>query len=205
MPQVYYNYFSHATYRGSASGKNVTVPAPLDSFPLLIRGGSIIPTRARPRRSSTLMRYDPFTLTVALDRTGGARGEIYLDDGVSYSHEKGELVWKEFKAFRTSGGMKGTSITATCLGKTKGDEAVDGVSLAKVYQCHNPFAKSMKSVEIEKILVLGLTGEPKKVSLAGGSDKIEWTWKAGSKTQASELVIKKPKAFIAEGWTIDIE
>ena len=59
----------------------MTVPAELHQVPLLIRGGSIVPTRERPRRSSPLMKNDPFTLRVALGNTCSARGELYVDDG----------------------------------------------------------------------------------------------------------------------------
>ncbi len=61
--QVYYDYFSSHIYRGNQ--KNVTVKAELHQIPLFIRGGSIVPTRERPRRSSPLMKLDPFTLRVA--------------------------------------------------------------------------------------------------------------------------------------------
>ncbi|THG94704.1 hypothetical protein EW026_g6814, partial [Hermanssonia centrifuga] len=43
--EVYYDYFTHHAYRGSANGKDVTLPAALHQVPLLIRGGSILPTR----------------------------------------------------------------------------------------------------------------------------------------------------------------
>ena len=55
---MYYDYFSHAVYRGG--NKNVNIKAELHEIPLLLRGGSIVPTRERPRRSSPLMKYDPF-------------------------------------------------------------------------------------------------------------------------------------------------
>ena len=47
-------------YRSTSKGKEITVAAELHQIPLLIRGGSIIPTRERPRRSSPLMKKDPF-------------------------------------------------------------------------------------------------------------------------------------------------
>lgn len=36
--------------------------------PVFIKGGSIVPTKWRARRSSAMMRDDPYTLIVALDR-----------------------------------------------------------------------------------------------------------------------------------------
>ncbi|KAG8982456.1 hypothetical protein FRB93_008113 [Tulasnella sp. JGI-2019a] len=200
--QVYYNYFTRTQYRGSASGKNVTVAAPLEFFPLLIRGGSIIPSRPRPRRSSPLMAHDPFTLTIALDKNGGARGELYLDDGVTYSHERGEFIWKEFKATTQKGSL---SISSTDLAQLKGDVAVDGASLANVYRLDNAFAKDLATVEVERIIVLGLKSKPKKIIVGTAQAELEWKWTAGSNTQASELVIKRPGAHITGSWTINIQ
>lgn len=96
--QPYYDYFNHQIYRSTSKGKNVAISAGLHQIPLLIRGGSIVPTRERPRRSSPLMKKDPFTLRIALDKSSNARGELYIDDGVSYNHEQGQIVWREFKA-----------------------------------------------------------------------------------------------------------
>ena len=44
------------------------------------------------------MKGDPFTLRVALDKDGGARGEVYLDYGEGYAHRDGEVVWRQFEA-----------------------------------------------------------------------------------------------------------
>ncbi|KAG8873007.1 hypothetical protein FRB97_007127 [Tulasnella sp. 331] len=200
--QIYYNYFTHAQYRGSAGGKNITVPAPLEYFPLLIRGGSIVPTRLRPRRSSPLMLHDHFTLTIALDKNGGARGELYLDDGVTYSHERGEFIWKEFKA-ATMGGV--VSISSMDLGQRNGDIAVDGALLANDYKLDNAFANDLAGVKVERIIVLGLKNKPKKVTVGPGRTELEWKWTVGSKTQANELVIKKPKTPITQSWTVNIQ
>src|SRR3954453_8534082 len=97
-PQIYYDYFTNWAYHGSKNGKQVVVPSKLHQIPVLIRGGSILPTRERPRRSSPLMRHDPFTLRIALDKNGKARGELYLDDGETFAHWDGEIVWREFTA-----------------------------------------------------------------------------------------------------------
>lgn len=201
--EIYYDYFTWNTYRGTAKGTNVKVPAPLDRFPLLIRGGSVIPTRERPRRSAPLMRYDPFTLTVALDKTGNARGELYVDDGETYAHEQGNIVWREISAVKT-GKTRSASlkISSVNLVKTHLDEAVDQHSLAGIYTETNPFADRMKSVKVEKISVLGLDSKPKKVAM--GAHELEFVWKDGAKDRASVLTIKNPGARIVSDWSIEI-
>jgi mannosyl-oligosaccharide alpha-1,3-glucosidase len=45
--------------------------------------------RERPRRSTRAQTGDPFTLIVALDSDGAARGQFYHDDGHSFLFEDG--------------------------------------------------------------------------------------------------------------------
>jgi mannosyl-oligosaccharide alpha-1,3-glucosidase len=203
--QVYYEYFNHHIYRGAGKGKNVTVPAPLETVPLLIRGGSILPTRERPRRSSQLMKRDPFTLTVALDTAGSARGELYLDDGESFAHESGQFVWREFVA-GTSG--KTVRVASTDLGSARPTEAVDHVALA-TYDVRNAYAAVAAAIRVEKLVVVGLTRKPSAVKLASGGD-LDWEYTAGvaastgKEGQASRLVVKNPVANIAGDWEVVI-
>ncbi|KAF7798843.1 hypothetical protein EIP86_010069 [Pleurotus ostreatoroseus] len=204
--QVYYDYFTSYIYRGATGGRSVKVPAALHQIPLFIRGGSILPTRERPRRSAPLMKHDPFTLRVALNKAGNARGELYLDDGVSFAHQDGQFVWREFKAEKQG---KTVRISSVDLGSAKPAEAVDGVALAK-YDGSNAFAKSVESVRVEKLVVLGLDRKPSKVQRADGS-ALEWSFTAGSSASdgkegtASILVIKNPVTRIADDWAIVID
>lgn len=62
--EPYYDYFSHTLYQGKGYK---AVPAPLDTIPLLMRGGHIIPRKDRHRRSSSLMKFDPYTLVINLN------------------------------------------------------------------------------------------------------------------------------------------
>ena len=61
------------------------VSATLDEpTPVFQRGGTIIPTLQRVRRSTKIMMNDPYTLIVALDENGAAKGHLYMDDGQSF-------------------------------------------------------------------------------------------------------------------------
>lgn len=199
--KVYYDYFSHQAYRGSPKGNNVTIPAALHQVPLLLRGGSIIPTRERPRRSSPLMKHDPFTLRVALDKDSTARGEVYLDDGVTYDHEGGKLVWRQFVAQKldSKGGIR---ISSKDLATAK----LKTTQLA-VYDPKNKYARSLEDVRVEKIIVLGLATKPSKVSVEGDFDLV-WEYEEGvassdrKQATASVLTIKDPRVSIAHDWTI---
>ncbi|KAF5365000.1 hypothetical protein D9757_011430 [Collybiopsis confluens] len=206
--QVYYDYFTQQIYRGTNKGKHITVPAELHQVPVFIRGGSILPTRERPRRSSPLMKYDPFTLRVALSKSGTARGELYLDDGITYSHQQGELVWREFAAEQPS--RKTTRITNRDLASSKPDTAVDGVDLVK-YDPKNAFAKDIAEVRVEKVVVLGLSSKPGSVKVDGKGTELRWEYIPGAAASekkdgaaASVLIIKDPKVLVTEEWAIVI-
>lgn len=203
---MYYDYFSHHAYRGAAKGKEITVAAALHQIPLLVRGGSIIATRERPRRASTLMKRDPFTLRVAVSNAGTARGELYLDDGESYSHEKGDFIWREFTANKAK---KSLRLSSKDLGAEKPKEAVDGVVL-KTYNSKNDFAKSIADVRVEKIVVLGWGSKPSSVKVEGGAELV-WEYTPGvaasdkKEGTASLLAIKDPRVLVAKDWAIVIQ
>jgi len=205
--QIYYDYFSHHAYRGTSKGKNITVPAALHQLPLLVRGGSILPTRERPRRASSLMKNDPFTLRVAVSKSGSARGELYMDDGVTYDHQKGDFVWREFVA---SSKGKTVRVSSTNLGSAKPSEAVDGVDLVS-YNPVNDFAKSVADVRVEKMVVVGLSSKPTSVKVEGSEVELKWEWMPGvgadgkKEGTASVLTIKDPKVLITKDWTIVIQ
>ena len=59
--ELYYDYFTYDIYHGS--GTTITIDAPLDKIPLLMKADHIIPRKDRPRRSSGFMRHDPYTFT----------------------------------------------------------------------------------------------------------------------------------------------
>lgn len=69
----------------------MTVPVTMDRIPVYQRGGSIVPKKERVRRSSPLMHNDPYTLVVALDKDGRARGTLYMDDGKTFDYRNGEF------------------------------------------------------------------------------------------------------------------
>jgi alpha-glucosidase (family GH31 glycosyl hydrolase) len=80
-------------------GANVTVPAPLETMPLFVRAGSIVPTG--PVKQFV---QEPSTEPVRLTIYPGADGhfQLYDDDGLSFAYEKGafavvDLKWDDAK------------------------------------------------------------------------------------------------------------
>lgn len=157
------------------------------------------------------MKLDPFTLRVALDSRGTARGELYLDDGESYSHEKGDLIWREFLASSAKGKAKAKAlrISSKDLASQHPKEAVSDVALTS-YNSANSFAKSMEGVKVERVTVLGLKEEPTEVKTEGGQ-ALNWEFDAGVPAEgrkegtASVLTVKNPGLSISLDWTIVIE
>lgn len=75
-------YNLHTKEAISATGKNYTLDAPLDTIPLLVRGGSVLPAQ-KPAATTTASRRNDFELLIALDQAKKAEGELYWDDGDS--------------------------------------------------------------------------------------------------------------------------
>lgn len=209
-PQIYYDYFTSHAYPAPAKkvahGRTVTVPAALHEIPLLIQGGSIVPTRERPRRSSALMRHDPFTLRVALTTDGSATGGVYLDDGEGYGYTNGEFVWREFGAETKKGGWgKGGELKIW----SKDRVTQGGSNDVAVYNPANVFAESVSGVRVERMIVLGVGSRPALVSVNGGST-VEWEWQEGigsgatTEGKAGVLVIRDPAVGITSDWQITV-
>ena len=58
-------WYDYTNYASTLAPAQIDVHADLDSIPVFYRGGSIIPSKHRIRRSSVLARDDPLTLIIA--------------------------------------------------------------------------------------------------------------------------------------------
>eukprot|EP00026_Physarum_polycephalum_P002843 Phypoly_transcript_02852.p1 GENE.Phypoly_transcript_02852~~Phypoly_transcript_02852.p1 ORF type:complete len:845 (+),score=106.60 Phypoly_transcript_02852:55-2589(+) len=76
----WYDFYSGLPLTGT--GATITLAAPLNFIPIHVRGGGIIPTQGAAL-TTTVARTNPFGLLVALDTSGNAQGDLYLDDGES--------------------------------------------------------------------------------------------------------------------------
>ena len=86
LPQgTWWNFWTSQQVQGSS---NVTVEAPLDSMPLLVRAGAIVPT-GPVKQYADEPSSEPLTLTVY----PGANGAFtfYDDDGATFNHERGDF------------------------------------------------------------------------------------------------------------------
>lgn len=101
--EVYYDYDTHVAHKSEGYK---TVDAPLQKIPMYIRGGHIHLRKDRPRRSATLMKYDPYTIVVAPSNKQAAKGTVYLDDEETYAYKRGEFT--EMELTWNNGVLKGT-------------------------------------------------------------------------------------------------
>lgn len=182
--EPYYDYFSQRMWPARTKPRNVTLDTPLDKFPLLIEGGHIFPTRERVRRASSLMALDPFTLTVAVGKSGEAVGQLYLDDGETFAWEGGEFVHRAFE-------FKGNKLSS----RPKSE-----------YKAGNAYAQRIKNVGVERVRVLGLAKAPTSVTVGGKEVAFEWEKGApkAKEPRATVLTIKNPGVKVVDDWEIVI-
>ena len=197
LPSTGEPYFDYTNYtRYTAQGTTVSVPAPLDTIPILMRAGNIIPRKDRPRRSSGLMKFDPYTLLVVLDDKGAAQGKLYFDDGESFEYQLGAFVHRNFT-------MRGGVLENRDL-KTK--EMLAGKGAGK-------YNREVEGVRVEKVVVVNAPGEWEgkgkvKVVLGEGGKKeaekmVEMTFVKGQKGRADWAVVRDPGVGVGVGWRIE--
>ncbi|XP_055509931.1 lysosomal alpha-glucosidase-like isoform X1 [Leucoraja erinacea] len=98
-------YFPSSTwynlYNGSAihsKGQYIVLQAPLDTINVHVRGGFILPIQ-EPSTTTAASRGNPLDLIVALSNQGGARGNLFWDDGDSLlTYETGDYTEIIFRA-----------------------------------------------------------------------------------------------------------
>lgn len=84
-------------YKKISTPGHLSVNADAYKVPVFQRGGTIVPRKERVRRSAALMKDDPYTLVIALDKNGSAKGTLYMDDEVSFEYRSGKYLYLEFK------------------------------------------------------------------------------------------------------------
>ena len=122
------------------------------------------------------MMHDPYTLIVALDENGKAKGHIYIDDGQSFKYREGANLYIEVTFEK-------------------------GVLHGSMQQ--QPGYKS--GAWLERVILYGYKSdnlkEVKAKSVSGGTSELEYSLHSDTKT----LVIKRPGISLSEdGWSISI-
>lgn len=80
---VWYDFYNTKSTIRSFGG-NYNLSAPLDTIPVLVRGGFVLPQQT-PKQTTTESRKSKVELLVASNENGTASGSLYWDDGDSLS------------------------------------------------------------------------------------------------------------------------
>jgi alpha-glucosidase len=107
-PGTWYDYWTNKRYAG---GTMITVDAPLETVPLFVRAGAMIPTTL-PRNYIGETSSDPITFNIYPDDKGLAAGNLYEDDGVSPAYKRGIFRRTSVSAHRGARGFS-VSVDAT--------------------------------------------------------------------------------------------
>jgi len=175
---LWYDYWTHLTYGGPPYH---TIDTPLERIPVFQRGGSIIPRKDRPRRSTTQMVDDPYTLVVALDKDGYAEGELYVDDGHSYAYTNGGYVRRQFRFSNRQ--LTSTAIGGSPQGQTNSESSSSSSSWTSLLTTKRSSSFKLSDGNlVERVVVLGVAKKPKQVLLSvpgKGVEKLEFEYYPG--------------------------
>lgn len=187
--ETYYDYETFKTYHGA--GKRHTIEAPLEKLPLLMQGGHIFARKDRARRSSGLMKYDPYTLVVVLGKDGTAEGELYIDDGETYDYEYGAFTHRKFK-------YENDGLVSKDISEQKKDS-----------KKKSTYSKTMEKVTVERIILVNAPkalAEKASVKVMGDDatrSSAEVNHHAAGGGNAAYAVVRNPGVKIGADWRIE--
>src|SRR5882672_1582810 len=99
---VWYDFWTNKNYSG---GTMITVDAPLDTVPMFVRGGAIIPMWPAMNYVGE-KKADPITFAIYPDAAGRASTTLYEDDGVSPAYKNRVVRRTSVTASRSGQGFR---------------------------------------------------------------------------------------------------
>ncbi|GAX83418.1 hypothetical protein CEUSTIGMA_g10843.t1 [Chlamydomonas eustigma] len=180
---------AHSGEETQGAGKPVKTKVDMESIPVYYKGGSIVPRRERPRRSTRMQMKDPFTLIVALDGNWSAAGDLYLDDGRSFAFLRGQYTHREFK-------FEGLKLRSAV--HNSGSAVVTSVGSWAPAQ----------DLEVERVVFLGLpkTGKGYTARMPDGTEVSLEAGAASTKFSQAEnaWVLRQPKLGVDADWVVEL-
>jgi mannosyl-oligosaccharide alpha-1,3-glucosidase len=167
-------WYDVATLEAIKPGSYESVQAPITKVPVFQRGGSIIARKDRPRRSTTQMLSDPYSLTVALDSRAYATGDLYIDDYKSFAYQQ--------------------SLAFLHRRLTFDNDVLESISTV-------PDHRFQIGNQIERITIVGLARIPTSATLR--QDGAETTL-ALEQLSSNSIVIRRPLALVKKNWRITL-
>ncbi|XP_035208947.1 neutral alpha-glucosidase AB-like isoform X2 [Stegodyphus dumicola] len=175
FPGINEVWYDISNYKRYAGGQTVSLPVTLATIPVFQRGGTIIPKKNRIRRSSSLTYNDPYTLEIALDKSGSqANGTLYIDDFNSFQYREGNYLLLKFNFEK--------NVLSSKILKGPG--------------------KFKTNAWLERIIVVGLQKQPKSLTLSRKnvkSSELIFTYDENKNI----LTIRKPAVNMGEEWQIN--
>ena len=171
-----------AVSEAQAEGRGIVskvVSADLNKIPAYQRGGSIIPRKLRLRRSTMMMKKDPYTLFVALDPFAKATGKLFMDDEESFGYSKRN----EYAVAVLSADLAGGSL--------RNQVAVGAGWSAEVTSLQ---ADRM----VERIVIMGVKKSPSRISVAGSDEALGFLYEP----EKQLITIRKPDVSALQDWEI---
>ena len=100
----WFNYWTNQRFHG---GQRITAPAPIDTIPIFVRAGSILPLGAPVESTNEKQEIEKIRIYPGAD----AHFSLYSDDGTTYAYEHGaytvtELSWDDANHTFTHNGVK---------------------------------------------------------------------------------------------------
>ncbi|HBQ8956796.1 TPA: DUF5110 domain-containing protein [Klebsiella variicola subsp. variicola] len=90
----WYDFYSHQWFAG---GQWVTLDAPLEKLPLLVRAGAGLPLSERISHVDAQKDDRRELQLFPLKGTGSTRGLLFEDDGESWGYKEGDALWLEWE------------------------------------------------------------------------------------------------------------
>jgi alpha-D-xyloside xylohydrolase len=109
----WYNFWTNEKVRG---GQTITVDAPIDTIPLFVRAGSILPLGSAVESTNEDQKIDRVRVYPGAD----GDFDLYRDDGNTYNYEKGQfqlthLHWSNATGKLTHSGSDAWSVPDTSI------------------------------------------------------------------------------------------
>lgn len=148
---VFYDWYTGVQVN-TTGGYTTLTDQNLTDIPLFLRGGVIVPLRAESAMTTTELRQKDFELLIPLGQDGTARGQLYLDDGVSLDQGGAttfvQFVYADGKLAATGTFGYGTEVNVskvTILGSGSGQSKRDGSKVVRAREAAEPVERDAVS------------------------------------------------------------
>uniref|UniRef100_A0A3Q2YC06 Glycosyl hydrolase family 31 C-terminal domain-containing protein n=2 Tax=Hippocampus comes TaxID=109280 RepID=A0A3Q2YC06_HIPCM len=172
--QLWYDVKSAEVHHG---GGTPSLPVTLETIPLYQRGGTVVCRAVAVGTCTADLQKTPLAVTVALDAQGAANGEVYLDDGHTFSYrDKREFCLRSFHMM---------------AGRLQCRDASEAGS----YKC---------GIAVRSVEVLGLRGQPSAVRVyrAGATEGVSVEYEYNPERRS--LTVGELELTVEDDWDIQI-